>query len=96
MPNSRTFATSPRKSSSQDATMAWAAIAALEVATFRLLVTFSRLMRAGAPAHLAPQLVLLAESAQTTAAILGTADVAAQARTAASTLLDASLGVEST
>lgn len=76
--------------------MAWAAIAALEVATFRLLVTFSRLMRAGAPAHLAPQLVLLAESAQTTAAILGTADVAAQARTAASTLLDASLGVEST
>ena len=52
-------------------------------------------LRAGAPAFLAPQLVLLAEGAQTTAAILGTADVAAQARAAASTLIDASLAVAS-
>ena len=52
-------------------------------------------LQAGAPAYLAPQLVLLAEGAQTTAAILGTADVAAQARAAASTLIDASLAVAS-
>ena len=46
---------------------------------------------AGAPSSLAPQLVLLAEGAQTTAAILGTPDAAAHARAAASTLIDASL-----
>ncbi|GGK99146.1 hypothetical protein GCM10007382_19110 [Salinibacterium xinjiangense] len=52
-------------------------------------------LQAAAPPYLAPQLVLLAEGAQTTAAILGTADVAAQARAAASTLIDASLAVAS-
>lgn len=46
---------------------------------------------AGAPAALAAQLVLLAEGAQTTAAILRTPDVAAQARAAAATLIDAAL-----
>ncbi|CAN5245692.1 TetR/AcrR family transcriptional regulator [soil metagenome] len=46
---------------------------------------------AGAPPGLAPQLVLLAEGAQTTAAILRNPDVAAQARAAATTLIDAAL-----
>ncbi|HWH26403.1 MAG TPA: TetR/AcrR family transcriptional regulator [Pseudolysinimonas sp.] len=45
----------------------------------------------GAPDYLAPQLALLAEGAQTTAAISGTADAAAQARAAAATLIDAAL-----
>ncbi|MFI0486200.1 TetR/AcrR family transcriptional regulator [Actinomadura sp. 9N215] len=44
---------------------------------------------AGAPPELAPQLALLAEGAQTTAAIAGTPDAAAHARAAAETLLDA-------
>ncbi|WP_152362184.1 TetR/AcrR family transcriptional regulator [Microlunatus speluncae] len=44
---------------------------------------------AGLPAELAPQLVLLAEGAQTAAAILGTADPAGQAKAAAITLLNA-------
>lgn len=44
---------------------------------------------AGAPATLAPQLAILAEGAQTTAAIAGTPDAAHQARAAAETLLDA-------
>ena len=44
---------------------------------------------AGWPASLAPQLALLAEGAQTTAAISGTPDAAADARAAAATLLDA-------
>ncbi len=44
---------------------------------------------AGLPAELAPQLVLLAEGAQTSAAILGDPDIARAAKTAASTLLDA-------
>lgn len=43
---------------------------------------------AGAPASLAPMLVLLAEGAQTTAAICGTPDAARSARAAAETLLD--------
>ena len=43
---------------------------------------------AGAPATLAPQLAILAEGAQTTAAIAGTPDAAHQARAAAETLLD--------
>ena len=43
---------------------------------------------AGWPARLAPQLALLAEGAQTTAAISGTPDAAADARAAAATLLD--------
>jgi AcrR family transcriptional regulator len=43
---------------------------------------------AGAPAALAPQLAILAEGAQTTAAIAGTPDAAYQARAAAMTLLD--------
>lgn len=43
---------------------------------------------AGAPAALAPQLALLAEGAQTTAAISGSPDAAADARAAAATLLD--------
>jgi AcrR family transcriptional regulator len=46
---------------------------------------------AGGPASLAPQLALLAEGAQTTAAILGRVDVASDARAAAATLLDAAL-----
>ena len=46
---------------------------------------------AGAPDYLAPQLALLAEGAQTTAAIAGTADAASQARAAATTLIDAAL-----
>lgn len=46
---------------------------------------------AGAPAGLAPQLVLLAEGAQTTAAILKSPDAASQARAAAAVLIDAAL-----
>ncbi len=46
---------------------------------------------AGAPASLAPQLVLLAEGAQTTAAILRSADAATHARAAASTLIEVAL-----
>lgn len=42
----------------------------------------------GAPAELAPMLVLLAEGAQTTAAICGTPDAARSARAAAEALLD--------
>jgi AcrR family transcriptional regulator len=45
---------------------------------------------AGAPAALAPQLAILAEGAQTTAAIAGNADAAAHARRAAETLIRAS------
>ncbi len=48
--------------------------------------------RAGAPAYLAPQLSILAEGAQTTAAIAGTAEAAQQARSAAEVLIDAALG----
>ncbi|MGH3242593.1 MAG: TetR/AcrR family transcriptional regulator [Spirillospora sp.] len=44
---------------------------------------------AGAPPELAPQLAILAEGAQTTAAIAGTPDAASHARAAAETLLDA-------
>jgi AcrR family transcriptional regulator len=47
---------------------------------------------AGAPGYLAPQLSILAEGAQTTAAIAGTADAAQQARRAAEVLIDAALG----
>lgn len=47
---------------------------------------------AGASPALAPQLALLAEGAQTTAAIAGTADAAGHARAAASILIDAALG----
>lgn len=46
---------------------------------------------AGADAALAPQLALLAEGAQTTAAISGTSDAAGHARAAAAVLIDASL-----
>jgi len=45
----------------------------------------------GAPPSLAPQLSILAEGAQTTAAISGTPDAAAHARAAAATLIDAAL-----
>lgn len=45
---------------------------------------------AGAPASLGPQLAILAEGAQTTAAILGTTEPAAVARDAAAALIDAS------
>jgi len=45
----------------------------------------------GAPAYLAPQLALLAEGAQTTAAISGSVDAALNARAAAATLIDAAL-----
>ncbi|MET8873041.1 TetR/AcrR family transcriptional regulator [Nocardia sp. NPDC004604] len=44
---------------------------------------------AGAPPELAPQIAILAEGAQTTAAIAGTPAPARQARAAAQTLLDA-------
>lgn len=47
---------------------------------------------AGAPATLAPQLAILAEGAQTTAAIAGTPDAAHHARAAAETLLDVATG----
>ncbi|ASN18799.1 TetR/AcrR family transcriptional regulator [Arthrobacter sp. YN] len=50
-------------------------------------------VEAGAPAYLAPQLAILAEGAQTTAAIAGTSDAAGQARQAAEVLIDAALGV---
>ncbi|WP_313896244.1 TetR/AcrR family transcriptional regulator [Streptomyces sp. YIM 98790] len=46
---------------------------------------------AGGPPALAPQLAILAEGAQTTAAISGTATAADQARAAAETLIDAAL-----
>ncbi|GIH14828.1 TetR/AcrR family transcriptional regulator [Rugosimonospora africana] len=46
---------------------------------------------AGAPASLAPQLAILAEGAQTTAAIAGTGEAARQAREAAEILIDAAL-----
>lgn len=45
----------------------------------------------GAPAALGPQLALLAEGAQTTAAIDGSPDAAAVARTAAEVLIDAAI-----
>ena len=44
---------------------------------------------AGAPASLAPQLAILAEGAQTTAAITGSPEAALHARRAAATLIDA-------
>ncbi|MEV6636006.1 TetR/AcrR family transcriptional regulator [Actinoplanes sp. NPDC051470] len=46
---------------------------------------------AGGPPALAPQLAILAEGAQTTAAIAGTSDAAGHARAAAATLIDAAL-----
>ena len=46
---------------------------------------------AGAPAYLAPQLALLAEGAQTTAAIAGSAEAATHARAASATLIDTAL-----
>ena len=44
--------------------------------------------QAGAPEELAPQLAILAEGAQTTAAIAGTGDAAVHARRAAEVLID--------
>ena len=49
----------------------------------------SLVREAGAPDHLAPQLAILAEGAQTTAAISGTSDAARHAKAAAITLIDA-------
>lgn len=49
---------------------------------------------AGAPAALAPQLAILAEGAQTTAAIAGTTDAAGQARSAAEVLIESALRVQ--
>ncbi len=46
---------------------------------------------AGAPAALGPQLAILAEGAQTTAAISGAPDAAGVARAAAETLIDAAM-----
>jgi len=46
----------------------------------------------GAPPHLADQLAILAEGAQTTAAISGVPAAATHARSAAATLIDAALG----
>ncbi|MCE7081022.1 TetR/AcrR family transcriptional regulator [Streptomyces sp. ST2-7A] len=54
--------------------------------------TVSRLVaEAGGPPDLAPQLAILAEGAQTTAAIAGTSEAAGQARAAAGTLIDVAL-----
>ena len=47
---------------------------------------------AGGPPSLAYQLAILAEGAQTTAAIAGTSEAATHARAAAATLIDAALG----
>ncbi|MDI2037051.1 TetR/AcrR family transcriptional regulator [Paenarthrobacter nitroguajacolicus] len=47
---------------------------------------------AGAPPYLAPQLSILAEGAQTTAAIAGSPEAAGQARGAAEVLIDFALG----
>lgn len=47
---------------------------------------------AGAPPYLAPQLSILAEGAQTTAAIAGSPEAAGQARQAAEVLIQAALG----
>jgi AcrR family transcriptional regulator len=47
---------------------------------------------AGAPPELAPRLAILAEGAQTTAAIAGTTEAAGQARAAAEILIDNALG----
>ncbi|TKV28599.1 TetR/AcrR family transcriptional regulator [Arthrobacter sp. NamB2] len=49
---------------------------------------------AGAPSYLGPQLSILAEGAQTTAAIAGSTEAATQARAAAEVLIDAALGRE--
>ncbi|BCW06226.1 MULTISPECIES: TetR/AcrR family transcriptional regulator [Micrococcaceae] len=49
---------------------------------------------AGAPGYLAPQLAILAEGAQTTAAIAGTPNAATQARQAAEVLIDAALNTK--
>jgi hypothetical protein len=46
---------------------------------------------AGGPESLAPQLAILAEGAQTTAAIAGTKEAAGHARRAAETLIDVAL-----
>ncbi|PUB29794.1 TetR family transcriptional regulator [Promicromonospora sp. AC04] len=51
---------------------------------------------AGAPPALAPQLAILAEGAQTTAAISGTPEAAQQARAAAETLLDVAVPAQPT
>jgi hypothetical protein len=48
--------------------------------------------RAGAPAALAAQLSILAEGAQSTAAISADPQVAVQARNAAAVLIDAAVG----
>jgi AcrR family transcriptional regulator len=54
--------------------------------------TVARLVaEAGGPPSLAPQLAILAEGAQTTAAIAGTTDAARHARKAAETLVDSAL-----
>ena len=58
--------------------------------TFQRYVA-SLVREAGAPDHLAPQLAILAEGAQTTAAIAGTSDAARHAKAAAVTLIDAAL-----
>ncbi|MDQ1128921.1 TetR/AcrR family transcriptional regulator [Microbacterium sp. SORGH_AS_0888] len=50
---------------------------------------------AGGPESLAPQLAILAEGAQTTAAIAGTPDAASQARAAAAMLIDVAFGTSS-
>ena len=51
----------------------------------------SLVAEAGAPAELAPQLAILAEGAQTTAAISGTADAAMHARRAGEVLITAAM-----
>jgi len=67
-----------------------AAAARAQKQAFQLYVA-SLVSDAGAPADLAPQLAILAEGAQTTAAIAGTSDAARHAKSAAVTLIDAAL-----
>lgn len=67
-----------------------AAAAKAHKSNFQLYVA-SLVKEAGAPDYLAPQLALLAEGAQTTAAIAGTSEAAVHAKAAALTLIDAAL-----
>ncbi|GAA4267133.1 TetR/AcrR family transcriptional regulator [Frondihabitans peucedani] len=67
-----------------------AEVARAQKATFQAYVA-GLVDELGAPPILAAQLALLAEGAQTTAAISGSPDAAAAARSAAETLIDAAL-----
>lgn len=72
-----------------------AKLARNQKASFQRYVS-SLVAEAGGPPALAAQLAILAEGAQTTAAISGTPDAAAHARAAAVTLIDAALPASAT